>query len=139
MVDKEKITSTVQRMVDQVLEETYDTEIFDEIFCLSEYLRNPDDNTSYRANNLPKFEAFSLTELKRTHRALTKRFLKEINHKKVSFLRTMRLIYALMNTDPYSSEVDFSQVSNSKVQFCLQVWNMEIPNSLEFVHQLDKM
>ena len=138
MVDKEKITSTVQRMVGQVLEETYDTKIFDEIFCLSQYLQEPDD-TSYKANNLPKFEAFSRTELKRTHRALTKRLLKEINHKKISFLRTMRLIHALMNADSYGPEVDFSQVTNSKVQFCLQVWNMEISNPLEFVHQLDKM
>ena len=152
MVNKEKIASTVQRMVDQVLEETYDFKIFDEIYYLSEYLLDPKDDSSvnFTEGNFPTSVGFSLTELKKVHTALYNQLLnKEINRKKISFLRTMRIVHALKEFEVNKGKIDFSKTTNPKVNFCVQVFSMECcleaiwgndnTKPLEFVHQLDKM
>ena len=150
MVDKEKIASTVQRMVDQVLEETYDTKIFDEIYFLSNYMIDPKDTGRCTLADFPALDGFSFTELKKVHTTLYRRLLKkELNRKKSSFLRTMRIVRALEEFEEEKGKTDFSQAANPKVSFCVEVSSMEIyldeiwgtngTKPLEFVHQLDKM
>ena len=151
MVDKEKIASTVQRMVDQVLEETYNDKIFDEIYYLSEYLLDPKEpSCCFTTANFPTSTGFSFTELKKVHTALYKRLLKkEINRKKISFLQTMRIVRALEEFEEEKGKTDFSQTTNPKVNFCVQVshmesylkeiWENDGTNPFKFVHQLDQM
>ena len=150
MTNKEKIASTVQRMVNQVLEETYDEKIFDEIFFLGLYLVDPNDTAGYTMSDFPSLDGFSFKELRKIHTELYKRLLnKEINRKKISFLRTMRIVRALQEFEEEKGKTDFSKTTNPKVDFCVQVYSMECcleevwendgTKPLEFIHQLDKM
>ena len=118
MTNKEKIASTVQRIVGQVLEETYDEKIFDEIYNLSLYLRHPED-TSFKDNNLQLFEEFSYREMKKTHSSLKKQLLKKINHKRISFLRTMRCIQALRACVVDSANIDLAYILNFDMTYLI--------------------
>ena len=133
MADKEKIASAVQRIVNQVLKETYDEKIFDEIFLLIEFLE--DTTKTYYRTELNLFEGFSITDLRKASTALKKSLLEKINHSEISFLQTMRLVQAL---DVVAPNAKFSK-ANPKVKFCLELWNRDVSSHLELVHLLDQM
>lgn len=132
MTVEEKIDGVVQRVTKGVLKETYDTAIFDELVMLREHL---DSRGSDYLEEIPTFAELSRTEMRKAQALVRKQLVQELSNEENSFLKTMRIVEALVALGYDVTK----KTSNLKVKFCVKIWKANINEELETINLLDKI